>query len=253
MAVDVHLVGSDPWWHQVIGPALIAVTAIVAAYIAARTANHRQQEQLSHDRELQGAQLAYDLELQEKQLAYDRELQEAQLAYDREQRNRQHVRDTIDSAVGSLYAAMRQSAEYQGLILTGDEKRNEYRRIANDETAPDTDRDAAIRDYKEAMEAVGAATIKGFEVSTELVSQSLRLSLRLGVEHPICKSHTAYHTAYGTCFDILHNLPTVKMSDEDRDKVKVADDAEGAAMRDFLSSCREWFRGEQLAVDQAAS
>ncbi len=95
MAVDVHLVGGDPWWHQVIGPALIAVTAIVAAYISARTANHRQQEQLSHDRELHGAQLAYDLELQE-----------AQLAYDREQRNRQHVRDTIDSAVGSLYAAM---------------------------------------------------------------------------------------------------------------------------------------------------
>lgn len=99
-----------------IGPALIAATAIVAAWIAARTANRRQQEQLSHD-----------LELQKAQLAHDRELQGAQLAYDREQRNRQHVRDTIDSAVRGLYASMRQSAEYQGLILTGDEKRGDRR------------------------------------------------------------------------------------------------------------------------------
>lgn len=242
MAVEMHLVGGDPWWHQVIGPALIAVTAIVAAWIAARTANHRQQEQLLHDRELQ-----------EAQLAYDRELQGEQLAYDREQRNRQHVRDTIDSAVRGLYTAMRQLAEYQVLILTGDEKRDGYRRTADDEAAPDADRDAAIRDYEEAMNAVGAATLKGFEVSAELMSQSLRLSLRLGVEHHICKSHTAYYEAYGTCFEILRNLPTVKMSDEDRDKVKAADDAEGAAMRDFLSACREWFESEQLALEQAVS
>jgi hypothetical protein len=152
MAMDVHLVGGDPWWHQVIGPALIAATAIVAAWIAARTANRRQQEQLSHD-----------LELQKAQLVHDRELQGAQLAYDREQRNRQHVRDTIDSAVRGLYAAMRQSAEYQGLILTGDEKRDEYRRIADDEALSDAKRDAAISGYKEAMDAVGAATIKADE------------------------------------------------------------------------------------------
>ncbi|HWM64048.1 MAG TPA: hypothetical protein VNP96_08705 [Solirubrobacterales bacterium] len=187
MAMDVHLVGGIPG-HQVIGPALIAATAIVAAWIAARTANRRQQEQLSHDRELQKAQLVHDRELQEAQLAYDRELHVAQLAYDREQRNRQHVRDTIDSAVRSLDAAMRQLAEYQGLILAGDEKRDEYRRNADDEALSDAERDAAIRGYEEAMNAVGAATIKGFEVSTELMSESLRLDLRLGVEHPICRA-----------------------------------------------------------------
>lgn len=148
--MDVHLVGGDPWWHQVIGPALIAVTAIVAAWIAARTANRRQQEQLSHDRELQQAQLVHD-----------RELQVAQLAYDREQRNRQHVRDTIDSSVRGLYAAARQSAEYQGLILTGDEKRDEYRRMIDDEALSDVERDAAVRDYEAAMDAVGAATLRG--------------------------------------------------------------------------------------------
>lgn len=213
---------------------LIAATAIVAAWIAARTANHRQQKQLSHDRELKKAQLVHD-----------RELQVAQFAYDREQRNRQHVRDTIDSAVRGLYAAVRQSAEYQGLILTGDEKRDEYRRIIDDETLSDAERDAAVRDYKEAMDTIGAATIKGFEISTELMGESLRLSLRLGVEHPICKSHTAYYKAYGAIFGVMQNLPTAKITDEDREKVKAADAAEGAAMNEFLSSCSSWFEEEQ--------
>jgi hypothetical protein len=231
MAMDVHLVGGDPWWHQVIGPALIAVTAVIAAWIAARTANHRQQEQLLHDRDLQAAQLAYD----------------------REQRNRQHVRDTIDSAVRSLDATMRQSAEYQALILTGDEERDECRRIADDEALPDADRAAAIRRYDEAMNEVGAATRKGFDMSTELISESFRLSLRLGIEHPICKGHAAYREAYGTSFEILRNLPTVKMTDEDRKKVKAADAAEGAAMIDFLSSCRSWFESEQREIAERAA
>jgi len=234
MAAQVHLVGGDPWWHQVIGSALIAVTAIVAAWIAARTANRRQQEQLSHDRELQKAQLSHD-----------RELQMAQLAYDREQRNRQHVRDAIDSAVRSLYAAVKQLAEYQALILTGDEKRDNDRQVADDETLPDAERDAAIRSYEESMNEIGAATLRGFEVSAELMSQSVRLSLRLGVEHPICETHTVYRETHGTCFEILHNLPTVKMSDEERRNVETASAAEGAAMSDFLSSCRRWFEDEQ--------
>jgi len=35
------------------------------------------------------------------------------------------------------------------------------------------------------------------------------------------------------------------MTDEDRENVKTADAAEGAAMREFLSSCRRWFEDEQ--------
>lgn len=57
---------------------------------------------------------------------------------------------------------------------------------------------------------LGAATIKGFEVSTELMSESLRLSLRLGVEHPICESHTAYYNAYGACFEICATSPRTR-------------------------------------------
>jgi hypothetical protein len=208
----------------VIGPVLISATAILAAVIAARTANERQAAQLAHDRELQ----------------------KAQLAYDREQRNRQHVRDTIDSAVRSMDAAIRQAAEYQALILTGDEARAESRRIVDDESVPSADREAAIRRYQEAMHQITTSTKRGFVVSTELMSESLRLSLRLGVEHPICKSHTEYHTAYGTCFEILHNLPTVKLSEDDRERIKAADESERDAMIGFLSSCRRWFEDESV-------
>ena len=275
MAISVHLVGGDPWWHQVIGPALIALTAVVAAWIAARTANRRQQQQLSHDRDLQQAQLAYDSDRQEAQLshdrdlqkahlaydsdrqeaqlAHDRDLQKAQLAYDREQQNRRHVRDTIDSAVRNLYEAMKQSAEYQQAIVSGDEKRDEHRRAIEDEALSDLERDGAVRDYEDAMNAVGEATVKGFGVSTELMSQYLRLSLRLGVEHPICKSHWAYLEAYGTSFEILRDLPTLRMADEDHEKVKEAGAAETETVVEFLSSCRTWFEGEQRQVERESS
>lgn len=224
--LNVHLAGGQPWWHELIGPILLAGTAIIAAWIAAKTANERQAAQLAHDRELQ----------------------KLQLAYDREQRNRQHVRDTIDSAVRSVDAAMRQAAEYEALILTGDEKRAESRRIADDESMSSADRETAIRRYEKAMDEVGTATLKGFEVSTELMSESFRLSLRLGVDHPICQSHTEYLTAYGTCFEILRDLPTIKLSDDDEKRIKVADDTARDAMVGFMSSCRRWFEGEQHAV-----
>jgi hypothetical protein len=229
---------------------LIALTAIIAAWVAAGTANRRQQQQLSHDRDLHLAQLAYDRDRQEAQLAHDRDLQKTQLAYDREQRNRQHVRDTIDSVARNHYRAMRQLAECQGAILTGDEKREGYRRTIEDETLPDLEREAAVRDYEDAMEAIGETVVKGFDISSELMSDNLRLDLRLGVEHPICKSHMAYVEAYGAAFKILTDLPTAKMTEEDQKRVKEADAAETAAVVGFLSSCRSWFEDEQRRVEQ---
>lgn len=148
-----------------VGPALIAVTAIVAAWIASRTANRRQQQQLVHDREVQRAQLLRNRGLQEAQLSHDGVLQKAQLAYDREQRNRQ-------------------------------------------------------------------------------------LDLRLGGEHPICKNHTVYVNAYSAAFEILHDLPTAKMTEGDHKTVKEADVVETAAVVGFLSSCRTWFEDEQRRVAQ---
>lgn len=86
-----------------IGPALIAVTAIAAAVIAAKTANRRQGAQLKHSRELQA-----------DQLAHDRELQKAQLAYDRRQRGREHTRVSVDDATRGVERAIRILAEYEG-------------------------------------------------------------------------------------------------------------------------------------------
>jgi hypothetical protein len=225
---DVHLTGGKPLWQELAGPVLLAATAIVAAWIAANTANQRQAAQLANDRELQ----------------------KAQLAYDREQRNRQHVRDTIDSAVRSVDAAMRQAMQHEALVLIGDEKRDESRRILNDESVSSADREAALRRYEEAMDEVATAIQKGFEASSELTSGSFRLSLRLGPDHPICQSHDDYVAAYAVCFETLRDLPAVKLSDDDEKGIKAAADIADNAMMEFLSSCREWFAGEQREVAQ---
>ncbi|MBS1892284.1 MAG: hypothetical protein JST59_13390 [Actinobacteria bacterium] len=103
--IEVHTAGGKELWQELIGPVLLALTAIIAAWIAARTANHRQQEQLANDRHLQADQLAYD----------------------REQRNRQHVRDTVDEAVRGVDAALRAMFDYEAKIVVGDAQRNDRR------------------------------------------------------------------------------------------------------------------------------
>jgi hypothetical protein len=96
--LNVRLTGARPLWQELIGPALLALTAIAAAAIAARTANRRQGQQLRDNRELQT------------------ELQRQQLAYDREQRDRQHVRDTVDEAVRGMESAVRGIASYESAV-----------------------------------------------------------------------------------------------------------------------------------------
>lgn len=56
---------------------------------------------------------------------------------------------------------MTQLAEYQGAILTEDENRERYRQTIEDETLPDPERDAAVRDYEDAMKAITGTTTRG--------------------------------------------------------------------------------------------
>ena len=47
--LQIESVGTSSFWEGLAGPALIAVAAVAASIVAARTANHRQREQLAHD------------------------------------------------------------------------------------------------------------------------------------------------------------------------------------------------------------
>lgn len=219
--VEVHLVGGDPWWHQVIGPALIAATAtaIIAAWIAAKTANQRQAAQLANDRELQ----------------------KAQLAYDREQRNRQHVRDAVDDAVRSLDAALRLMFEYEAMILAGDAERTERRNVLDDDGASTGDKAHMLGALKEEMEEIHARSQAIYDAGIDLTSENLRLSLRLGISHQIVKSHQALRNVYRTRHRTLERLHRRSITEKDREDIQSASESTGAVFTSFFQDCRKWF------------
>jgi hypothetical protein len=217
--LNVHLTGGDPWWQELVGPVLLAATAIAAAWIAAKTANRRQAAQLANDQKLQ----------------------KEQLAYDREQRNRQHQRDTVDRAVGCVDAAMKAMAYYDTAISTYDSERTEYRETRDDESAPNSERLAAAEAFKEEMDRVHKRRESVFESSLELGSESLRLMLRFGKEHPIVTSHAALCKAFDAHDDVLRDLHDRPLTDEEREAIDGGSKRLGEAWEAFLGACREWF------------
>jgi hypothetical protein len=208
-AVDVHIVGGDPWWHQAIGPALIAATAIAAAWIAARTANRRQQEQLDHDRELQ----------------------KEQLAYDREQRNRQHARDAIDEAVKGTEEATRAIIDLFTPVT------QEAGTAATGRYRPTSQKAWLAKELKKELEELSTAV---HDASLEMTSHSLRLRIRLGPEHPIVMKHYAFHDVFRQHHSILKKMMVGSITEDERSKLDESDKLASATLEEFFAACRAW-------------
>jgi hypothetical protein len=222
LGIHIDLSGN----HDLIGPGMIAITAILAAIIAARTANRRQAAQLQHDRELQS------------------ELQSERLAYDREQRDRQHIRDTIDEALRGVDAAIRTLAEYEAKIVVGDDQRSERRRALNGEDkASPMQLTEAVKKLQEETADIHTSSQATYDAAIDLTSMNLRLGVRLGKDHPIVKSHQAFRDVYSTRSESLRPLPNRPLTDDDQTQIRSAVDSTNAILTAFFSECRKWFEG----------
>lgn len=219
---DIHIDLSGN--HDLIGPAVIAITAILAAMIAARTANQRQEAQLNHDRELQS------------------ELQTERLAYDREQWNRQHIRDTVDDALRGVDAAIRTIAEYEAKIVVGDGQRSERRKVLSgkDKASP-LQLEEAVKGLRAETADIHTSSQATYDAAIDLTSMNLRLGVRLGKNHPIVKSHQAFRDVYSTRSESLRPLSSRPLTDDDRTQIRAAGDSTNAILTTFFNECREWF------------
>jgi hypothetical protein len=222
--LKVHLVGGNPWWHEVIGPALIAATAIAAAWIAARTANHRQQEQLDHDRALQTEQLAYD----------------------REQRERVFVREVIDEAMKGVDQALRNLSEYSAAVLVGNEDRERHRREVTSAAPPHHRLKpvAALQALRAESDPVHSLDQHLYDVGVDLTSAALRLGLRLGEKDKIVVAHQAFADEFSAKHDLLSPLESRLITDEDRTALDTVDVRISQAVASIFSSVRQWIEGE---------
>lgn len=215
--VEVQRVGGDPWWRDLLGPALAALTAVAAAVIAARTANRRQQEQLSHDRVLQAEQLAYD----------------------REQRNRQYARDAVDEALIGTDDATKKMAEFAALITLGDEQRAIHRATAAAYNGP-VGPDSAVTKLTDEMERLRQVSMSIHDALLEMVSHGLRMSLRLNAEHPVVLAHLGYRQALQRRQEFLDTVAIRSVTEDDRPTLERNEEATAEALEGFHVACREW-------------
>jgi hypothetical protein len=227
--IDVHLTGGKPLWQELVGPVLLAATAIIAAWIAAKTANKRQAAQLAHDRELQ----------------------KAQFAYDREQRNRQDARDAVDGAVKVTDDAVRVMAEFFAAIVSGDESRHINRATAAALAQGPTTPDGPAQRLTEELEVLRGLNRALFDTSIEMTSQSLRLSLRLGLHHPIVETHDAFRAAFNNRHQAMVPLYNRSITEDDRVAFEAAEQSSSDAHEAFVEACREWLMEAEAESSQA--
>jgi hypothetical protein len=220
--IGLHTTSDKELWQELIGPVVVALTAIVAAWIAARTANHRQQEQLANDRQLQADQLAHD----------------------RQQHNRQHVRDTVDEAVQGVDTALRSMFEYEAKIVVGDTQRVEHREALDDASLTPSQRAAVLQELQREAAEIHAGSNEVYAAATDLTSENLRLSLRLGDQHQLVKAHQAVRDIYASRHYALEPLYKGALSETDRQDIRSASDSMAAIIAAFMAECRTWFAEE---------
>jgi hypothetical protein len=219
LTVPVELVDGKELWQELIGPAIVAVTAVAAAVIAARTANHRQEAQLANDRELQADQLAYD----------------------REQRNRQHVRDTVDESVRGVDSALRALLEYEGRIVLGDAQRTMRRKTVTTAGVVSPLARSAAQALGREMAEIRTASDAVSVAAADLISENLRLSLRLGKDHEIVRAHLTIRDDYSDRHSTLQSLSERSLSAKDKARIASAANATAAIVSAFMDECRRWF------------
>jgi hypothetical protein len=210
--------------HDLIGSGMIAITAIIAAIIAARTANRRQAAQLAHDRELQS------------------KLQTERLAYDREQRNRQHIRDTIDDALRGVDDAIRTIAEFEARIVVEDGQRSARRKIVDGEAAASPAQlEEATQALRAEIDALDADSVAVADMLIKLAFQNTRLAIRLGGNHAITTGLQELRQSYSARNSALQGLYKRSLTDKDRLDAKSKADSFNDAVIPFFKACRAWF------------
>jgi hypothetical protein len=196
-------------------PALIAAAAaVLGAWLTVATANRRHRDQLSHDSARQAAQLDHDREL----------------------RDREQFQVVLDAAVERAIGAFRSSGR---LDRAEKEAEDDRRKLEADDRA-----EGAAFTAVQAELTRHAADF--WERLIELNYDSARLSLRVGKEHPIVRSHEQFAIA----LDEMGDAANVVLS-RNRNREEMA--SEGALYRikvdpafsDFLDSCRNWVLSQQ--------
>lgn len=231
-AIEVKLVGADDAlavFLAVLGPLLIAGAAVIAALVARRTANERQQEQLAHDTERQKEQLAHDTERQERQLSHDRAM-----------RDRDYLFQTVGTVYENLEEANQTVIRVSGLVGSLESTRTKLS-DARKEAIPSwishlSERlDDYSREVAEAMDLAHPATM-------QLWADTARLRLVLPLDNEVVDAHKELADATRRWYDaIKEGYYGGNRDSEEMDRSKKTSREAADAQFRFEKACRAAF------------
>jgi hypothetical protein len=206
-ALEIELVGGQGFWAGLAAPALIAVAAVAAAIVAARTANRRQQAQLGHDLQV---------------------------------RRDEHVRDALDFAVEQVHDILSAVNRAELDVLELEETRPKLEATLNSSTASEADKNQAQKGLLELGIAVAEHAQRAHEASLEMIASSIRLNLRLGEDCAVADAHEALSDAWEKQLEALAKGHHENRSKSDLMAYETLDKNATEAYSNFYAACRSW-------------
>jgi hypothetical protein len=209
--VAVEVVGGDGKTLHIVlalaGSAFVAIAAIAAAVVAARTANRRQQAQLDHDMEV---------------------------------RRREHIRDALDQAAERLYELFEALAVYELRVEEAEQARSAFR-TAEDMQEID---DALLREAEtlvdDAHRELETAREESVPKLLAVQASEFRLGLRIGRNHPTSVSYQKAKLGFGELRKALDSGRTRDRSDDENAECAKRDDESNAAYENFFVAAEAW-------------
>jgi hypothetical protein len=189
----VEIVGGESWWEH----STVALAAIGAASLAALVAILNRRAELKHDREM---------------------------------RNRDHIREILDSSYQEVGEAVKKVSDLMGVVL-GTEA---WRATPQGQTVD------GAQLIEEANRELAAVREVAHSTFPDLLRANSRLEMRLGREHPVAVAHDKVRLAINALYD---QAPPSLASDREQE-VREADDRlreeAGVAYADFREACFRW-------------
>jgi hypothetical protein len=212
--LEVRVVQEDEALHLLLsigGPVLIALAAVFAAVIAARTANRRQQKQLDHDFEV---------------------------------RRREYVRHVLDSTVEDAQEMLDSETGLEMAIANLERRRPELL-LKIEEGDADEQAGAALHSLLvEAREAHAKAR----DDVLKMHGSGLRLNLALGIRHRISLAYLELRKLTSEALDLLSEGITENRTDEQIEASTSKEAAVGDAFAAFMTLSQNWL-AERPAID----
>jgi len=204
---QVEIVGGESWWNHNAGSLVVGLAAIVAASLAAYVSIRNHKQQLTHDREI---------------------------------RDRDAIRDAIDSAVQGISTCVLRGVTFSGSIATLEQAREKLKGADRDNSEVLAKRQ---REVTASLSAVTEATTPLYTAINAMHADTIRLSVRLGKEHPVAVEQAKTRDALSEWTAALDKGRDQDRTDNEKKATKEAMGKVRKVRTRFEDACHTWLTG----------